>query len=81
MYSESAILMTTYNGEKFISDQIFSIQNQTRTNWRLYIRDDGSTDRTVSIIEKFVNEDPRIKLISDKDGNIGVKGDLCVYYA
>lgn len=73
MYSESAILMATYNGEKFISDQIFSIQNQTRTNWRLYIRDDGSTDRTMSIIEKFVNEDPRIKLISDKDGNIGVK--------
>ena len=40
------ILMATYNGEKYISQQIESIINQTFTNWKLLIRDDGSTDNT-----------------------------------
>lgn len=48
-----AILMCTYNGEKFLSDQLLSIESQTHNNWSLYISDDGSTDETISILEKF----------------------------
>lgn len=44
------ILMSTYNGEKFISEQINSIMNQVDVNTILTIRDDGSSDKTVSII-------------------------------
>ena len=38
------ILMPTYNGEKYISEQIDSILNQTYQNFRLIISDDTSTD-------------------------------------
>lgn len=73
MSLKSAILMTTYNGEKFISEQLKSIQRQTETNWQLYIRDDGSTDNTVPLIKEIASNDIRIKIISDENGNIGVK--------
>lgn len=73
MSLDVAILMTTYNGEEFISDQIKSIQKQTETNWRLYIRDDGSTDNTVLIVKEMACNDSRIKIFEDKNGNMGVK--------
>ena len=41
-----AILMSTYNGEQFLDEQIKSIINQTYQDWHLYIRDDGSSDNT-----------------------------------
>ena len=46
-----AILMSTYNGERYLREQIDSLLNQTYKDWKLYIRDDKSTDGTVSIIE------------------------------
>lgn len=49
------ILMSTYNGEKFVAEQIESIQKQTYTDWNLIIRDDGSKDGTCEIIENFIN--------------------------
>ena len=64
------ILMSTYNGEKYLSQQIESIINQTEKNWHLIIRDDGSKDDTIAIIEKFINQDTRIELIRGE--NIGV---------
>ena len=44
------ILLATFNGEKYLAQQIDSIIMQTYQNWRLLIRDDHSTDNTVSII-------------------------------
>lgn len=41
------ILLSTYNGERYIIDQLESIFNQTCQEIRLYIRDDGSTDSTI----------------------------------
>ena len=65
------IAMATYNGELFISEQINSIIKQTHQDWVLYISDDGSTDKTVNIINKFVLEDSRIKLINvDRQGGV-----------
>lgn len=45
-----AILMGTYNGERFLSDQLTSIAAQTYPYWELHVSDDGSTDRTLNII-------------------------------
>lgn len=59
------ILMATYNGERYISDQIKSIQKQSFTNWRLLISDDCSSDDTPKIIHKFAAEDSRIIVVSD----------------
>ena len=47
------ILMGTYNGEKYLQEQLQSIASQTYTNWNLIVSDDGSTDSTCKIIEKF----------------------------
>lgn len=52
--------MATYNGEKYIREQIHSILSQLKENDEIIISDDSSTDQTISIIEKF--EDSRIKL-------------------
>ena len=51
------ILMSTYNGENFLAEQIESIQQQTYTDWTLLIRDDGSKDKTRDIIKRFASED------------------------
>lgn len=61
-----AILLSTYNGEKYLAEQIESIQKQTYSNWHLYIRDDGSSDNTVAIINKFVQKDNRIHFLKDE---------------
>ena len=48
-----AILMATYNGEKYISKQIDSILDQKEVNVHFYISDDSSEDNTVKIIEEY----------------------------
>lgn len=48
-----AILMATYNGEKYLREQLQSLYNQTYTDWTLYIGDDGSSDGTASIVREF----------------------------
>ena len=52
------IMMATYNGEKFIKDQIESIISQTVSDWVLYINDDGSQDNTISIVEEYCEKYP-----------------------
>ena len=49
----AAILMTTCNGEKYLSEQIDSILNQRQVNVHLYISDDRSTDNTLNIIQDY----------------------------
>lgn len=61
------VLMSTYNGEKYIKEQIDSILNQENVDVKIYIRDDGSTDSTVKIIEQI--SDQRIILMSED--NVG----------
>ena len=48
-----AILMATFNGERFLSEQLESLQAQTFSNWRLYVSDDGSSDSTKEIIKRY----------------------------
>lgn len=61
-----AICMATYNGDKFIDEQIQSILNQTVRNWILFIRDDNSKDYTVQRIRRFIEQYPmKIVLIDD----------------
>lgn len=47
------VMMSSYNGEKYIEEQIDSILNQQGVNVRLLIRDDGSTDSTPVILERY----------------------------
>lgn len=50
------IIMAAYNGEQYIREQLESMKGQTYRDWKLIIRDDGSTDRTVDIIQAFRQE-------------------------
>lgn len=59
------ILMATYNGGAFLSQQLRSLQSQTFENWELWIHDDGSSDQTLDIIAEFVKQDSRIHWIND----------------
>lgn len=47
------IMMATYNGEKYLKEQLDSIINQTYKNWILYISDDHSTDSTLKILKQY----------------------------
>jgi glycosyltransferase involved in cell wall biosynthesis len=50
---EVHIVLSTYNGEHFLDDQLRSIEQQTHARWRLFVRDDGSIDGTVDIATRF----------------------------
>jgi glycosyltransferase involved in cell wall biosynthesis len=85
-YPLVTILMPSYNSERFIREAIESILNQTYTHFEFIIIDDGSSDKTISIIEEF--HDSRIKLIHTpsrlglaKSLNLGVSLANGIYIA
>ena len=53
MIPKVAILMGCYNGAKYITEQLDSINSQEHTNWRLYVSDDGSLDGTLVILKHY----------------------------
>lgn len=84
-----AVLMSTYNGEKYIEEQIESILGQSGVELSLFIRDDGSTDGTLRIIERYVDANANVHFV--RGDNLGVGnsfmqllygvGDAFDYYA
>jgi glycosyltransferase involved in cell wall biosynthesis len=71
-----SVLMPAFNSELYIAEAIESILNQTHTNIELIIFDDGSTDKTRAVIEKY--QDPRIvKILSDENyGVVRARNDM-----
>jgi rhamnosyltransferase len=69
--AEVVVVLSSYNGARFIAEQIESIRRQTYPSWVLLVRDDGSRDDTVRIIETHTAADPRITLLRDGRGNLG----------
>ena len=56
--------MSVYNGEKYLSEAIESVLNQTYKDFEFIIINDGSSDSSLEIIKKYQNQDERIVLIS-----------------
>lgn len=80
------VLMSVYNGERYLSECIESILNQSFTNFEFLIINDGSNDSTVKIINSY--NDPRIRLVHNKKNigltkslNKGIKLASCKYIA
>ena len=48
-----AIILATYNGERYLSEQLESLRKQTYKNIKVYIHDDGSSDKTLDIINSL----------------------------
>jgi glycosyltransferase involved in cell wall biosynthesis len=71
------ILMATFNGETYVGAQIDSLLQQTFHDWHLIIRDDGSQDDTVGIIQRYSAQHPdKISLIKDGDLNLGARSNF-----
>ncbi|MEE3342814.1 MAG: glycosyltransferase family 2 protein [Bacilli bacterium] len=82
-----SIIVPVYNSEKFLDKCIQSVLNQSYQNFELVLVNDGSTDNSLSIIEKYT-KDNRIKLINKKNSgvsdtrNVGIEvatGDLIMF--
>lgn len=58
------IVLTTFNGEKYLEEQLNSLLNQTYPHWRLIISDDGSTDETVRLLRRYEKLDDRIGIVN-----------------
>ncbi|MDQ3136744.1 MAG: glycosyltransferase family 2 protein [Gemmatimonadota bacterium] len=65
------ILLSAYNGAKYIAEQIESIRAQSLTDWVLIVRDDGSADSTVRVVKELTRMDGRVRLLRDGRGNLG----------
>lgn len=59
-----SVITPSYNSAQFISKAIRSVLNQTFTDWEMILVDDCSTDHSVAVIQSFIEQDSRIKLIS-----------------
>ena len=84
-----SVIMPSYNREESLGNAINSIIKQTYSNWELIIVDDCSTDETSGLVQKFLNEDSRIKFIRLKENsgactarNVGIensKGEFITF--
>ena len=68
-----SVILPVYNSEKYISEAIHSILDQTYANFELLLLDDGSTDNTLLIINEF--QDERIRIFTS-DKNYGIVHQL-----
>jgi len=65
-----SVVMCTYNGSRFVAEQIRSIGTQTYTNLEIIIVDDASSDNTFEIVKSFTNHDNRIRAYQNEK-NLG----------
>ena len=63
------IVMPLYNKEKFVEEAVCSVLSQAYENWRLFVVDDGSTDRSAELVRN--HPDPRITLIQQSNEGVG----------
>ena len=62
--------MSVKNGEDYLEESIKSILNQSYKNFEFLICDDGSTDKSLAICNKFAEKDVRVKVISAASKNL-----------
>jgi glycosyltransferase involved in cell wall biosynthesis len=67
-----SIIITAFNQDKFISEAIESVLNQTYSNLECIIIDDGSIDMTKSICEKFAQQDNRVKYFVQENKGVSL---------
>lgn len=75
MNSKVVVLMSVYNGEDYIKEQLISLVNQKYDDFYIYIRDDGSTDGSIKIISDFSKEYDFINVL-DSNSNLGCSGSF-----
>jgi teichuronic acid biosynthesis glycosyltransferase TuaG len=71
-----SVIMPVYNAEEYVSDAIQSVINQNYENWELLIIDDGSTDNSLGVINKF--KDSRIKIFSQENKGVSAARNVAL---
>ena len=71
MIPKVSVVMPVYNREAFVSESVGSILDQTFEDFEFIIIDDGSTDRTVAIVQEHMQQDSRIRLVILPE-NVGI---------
>ena len=66
-----SIVVPVYNSSKHLGDCLDSIRNQSYTNLDIVLIDDGSTDGSAEICDKYSKKDPRIRVVHQSNGGIG----------
>lgn len=75
-----SIVIPCYNQSQYLAETFISLNEQSYKNWECIVVDDGSTDNSVEIVEKFSNNDSRIRLVKKENGgtasarNLGLQG-------
>jgi len=67
-----SVVIPAYNGARYLPLTLESVRGQTVENWELVVVDDGSTDGTAEVVEKYSERDSRIRLV--RQPNVGVAG-------
>ena len=67
-----SVIIPAYNAEEYISQALSSVLSQTLSDIEVIVVDDGSTDRTASIVEELTHRDGRIRLIRQENQCAGV---------
>ncbi len=75
MMDKYAVLLATYNGEKYVEEMLDSLERQTRNDFVCYIHDDGSTDGTLDIVKKWIKGKKNYKLL-DFESEKGAKNNF-----
>ena len=65
-----SVIVPVYNGEAFLAETIGSVQAQTLPDWELLIVNDGSTDGSAAIAQRFAAEDARIQVFTKPNGGV-----------
>jgi glycosyltransferase involved in cell wall biosynthesis len=67
-----SIVIPTYNVSEYIGECLKSVQQQTYENWQAIVVDDGSTDKTVAVLQPIIQQDKRFRLIRQQNRGVSM---------
>lgn len=76
MYPSISIIVPVYNAQYYVQECIEGVIKQSFTNWELILINDGSTDSSREICEKYIQEDSRIKLINKDNSGVSASRNI-----
>ncbi|MCX6150790.1 MAG: trifunctional glycosyltransferase/class I SAM-dependent methyltransferase/polysaccharide deacetylase [Ignavibacteriales bacterium] len=76
-----SIIIPAFNSAETISDTIKSVQAQTHKDWEAIVINDGSTDDTAKIVEKFIESDKRFRIVNGSHQGVGAARNTGIKHA
>lgn len=80
-YPLVSVIIPAFNAEAFIAQTLDSVLAQTYQNFEAWVIDDGSWDQTAAIVEQFIQQDQRIRLLRQANAGVAAARNLGIQYA